>query len=349
MLGISVLPVFDSDKKVVRDGVLFKASDRCLKSCRQKCIEYYSNIWSKNGKHICPYGYTSFVKDSIIYTSFRLKGYYKKQKEINAKFNPIIDELQLNEIVNYDVKNNENLFKLEEAKDFVKDIVHEIRNINAQIISKADNLAYQLQNQNNRKKKPEWGEISRNILSLGEVIETRFLCYDISVNPESLLIGGTKITSIYKKFDKMRMCFNDLAKEKNINIKFSHTCDVSIDAYNSFELVPYLIIDNLIKYTIPGNDAVISFNKFEKNLSIEVRSCGPYVKNDEIDKITKKGFRAEAAIKYNKKGSGIGLSLLKKICDIHSISVEIESTKVEGKVRDSVDIGIFKLVLMIKL
>jgi len=345
---VNILPIYRIGFGEIKDGLLIKAHEYCLKRCREKCEKYYRDIHNIEGVHQCPNGFTSYVikdKDDIeIFTAFRLEKHYDKRK-CNARitkntYNPILTDKQFHDIINAYQKTS-NVFKLYgESTKFVNDIVHEIKNFNSLIVTKSELLMSRIEDASKRKKDETNLEISHNIFALSSLISLRYSVYDLTVNPEALKFGGANSILVHNKFFKIIKCYDEEARKRGISIKTSGSTAYKIEAYKTFSLLPFLLIDNAIKYSPDFEEILISFEENKNGLKIKIDSMGPNITKEELLNVFNKEFRSEAAKCTKISGSGIGLHLAQKICELHNININVDFKKENRKVK-SIDYGTF--------
>lgn len=97
---------------------------------------------------------------------------------------------------------------------------------------------------------------------------------------------------------------------------------LNIMGYKIFDLLPFVLLDNAIKYSPKDKDIRVTFLEKDNSLSVTIMSYGPPLLAGEEQFVFEETFRGEN-VKNTTEGSGIGLSLAKKICDIHDISIMI--------------------------
>ena len=132
--------------------------------------------------------------------------------------------------------------------------------------------------------------------------------------------------NIYKIIDKVRICIKDRATAKNIRINMSAYRQFrNIKAHDCIQLLPFLILDNAIKYSPNGETIDIIFNERENQQHVRISSLGPVVFQNELEKICSQGYRGEAAAKVTEDGMGIGLYTANCICKINNIKMEVNS------------------------
>ena len=77
------------------------------------------------------------------------------------------------------------------------------------------------------------------------------------------------------------------------------------------------LVDNAIKYTLPGGSIIVRVMKEEKRVSVEVTDTGIGMPQKQVVQVFKKFFRAENAQLYQTSGTGLGLYLAKNIVEHH--------------------------------
>jgi two-component system phosphate regulon sensor histidine kinase PhoR len=85
------------------------------------------------------------------------------------------------------------------------------------------------------------------------------------------------------------------------------------------------LIGNAIKYGIDGGKVEVTLTDEKNNLIIEVCDDGVGIPEEEITKIFKEFYRAENVKKISTEGSGLGLSVVKKIIDRHNGLIKVKS------------------------
>ena len=85
------------------------------------------------------------------------------------------------------------------------------------------------------------------------------------------------------------------------------------------------ILDNAIKYNVYGGRIELTGNISSSGLMVIVRNTGPGVDKVEISKIFDQFYRVEKSRSTEHGGSGLGLSIVKRIVELHGGSVQFES------------------------
>lgn len=89
------------------------------------------------------------------------------------------------------------------------------------------------------------------------------------------------------------------------------------------------IVDNAVKYTLPGGRVFISIEKQGDYVQVKIKDTGVGIPKSELHKLFSKFFRATNVIHLQTDGSGLGLFIVKSIILRHGGQVWVDS--VEGK------------------
>ncbi len=131
----------------------------------------------------------------------------------------------------------------------------------------------------------------------------------------------------------IKECINllsPLAAQKNINIIFKEEPLFSIDIdSNLIKEVFINIIDNSIKYCPNGSTLEIVSSDAKDTVCITFSDNGPGVPEKEHSVIFEKFYRSKNNTS-NKKGTGLGLYLVRYFIEIHDGTVEMQSLKNKG-------------------
>ncbi|MES9972084.1 MAG: ATP-binding protein [Candidatus Thiodiazotropha sp.] len=84
------------------------------------------------------------------------------------------------------------------------------------------------------------------------------------------------------------------------------------------------IIDNAIRYTPDKGEVCVKIEEHDSTIKIVVSDTGPGIPEDEQQGLYQRFRRGEDT---NIQGSGLGLSIVKRIVDLHHASIEMENRK----------------------
>ncbi len=116
-------------------------------------------------------------------------------------------------------------------------------------------------------------------------------------------------------------------------IKFAFDLPNQLNVYidkNLIERVFINLVNNAIKFTGSGGQIKISCKKQENQAIISVADTGCGIKKDHLEKVFQEFFTVANPVNQGAKGSGLGLSLVKKIIDTHKEKIWVESEVEKG-------------------
>lgn len=156
------------------------------------------------------------------------------------------------------------------------------------------------------------------------------------------LIDSTKIDRGFisynpQNYDLVRfiedICFSvsEFIKSNNLTIIFDTDIEEKIISFDldHMERIILNLISNAIKFNKPNGSIVVSISCKDK-IYISVKDSGIGIPKDKIDKIFGRFEQVGSKTKKEKEGSGIGLSLVKSLVEIHNGCISVKSREGEG-------------------
>lgn len=229
------------------------------------------------------------------------------------------DEVQtLVENFNYMVSELSNTECLQ--KDFIDNVSHEIKTP----INSIQGFAKLLEDDNlTKEEKEEYIEI---ILEESD----RLLNLSTSILELSKLQHQEKITkrdeiNLTEQIQKAITLLEPKWKEKQLTISFSPSNSYFYGDENLIYQVWINLIDNAIKFSKENGNIDISIEESKDEIIVKIKDNGIGMKKGEIKKIFTRFYQVDTS--HSGKGSGLGLSIVKRIIDLSSGTVEVESEK----------------------
>lgn len=224
------------------------------------------------------------------------------------------------------IEANERLQNMDEEKDdFISTVTHELRtpltSIKAFIEIIQDNPDIEqtqrdkfLTNMNN--------EIDRMSRLINQVLDMEKL------ESGTLSLAMEKV-SPYQIIEDSLLTMNHLFQTKNIKIEkdLENIKNVVIQGERDrLKQVFVNILSNSTKYIDSKNGVISLYGKVEKdNIILSIKDNGRGIKKENIDRIFEKFFQARDQTRKKPKGSGLGLSITKRILDLHHGEIKVES------------------------
>jgi K+-sensing histidine kinase KdpD len=123
-----------------------------------------------------------------------------------------------------------------------------------------------------------------------------------------------------------------VGSEKGIDIILeNHLGNIYINIdRNKIEQVLNNLIYNAIKFSYSNSEIKVVISKMGNYIKTEVIDYGLGIKEEDQDKLFQPFNKTSTKPTNNERGSGLGLSIVKKIIDIHGGKIELKSTPGEG-------------------
>ena len=143
--------------------------------------------------------------------------------------------------------------------------------------------------------------------------------------------------------DKQEEFYLDELTDESINelknFAKLHKVEVTLEVKDSLELLgfPNLLkiaiknaLKNAIQFSNENSKVIIKIFKKDDFLNISIQDFGIGIAKEEQNKIFEKFYRTDKSRNKNSGGTGLGMSILKKIIDIHKGEINIKSIENQG-------------------
>ena len=143
--------------------------------------------------------------------------------------------------------------------------------------------------------------------------------------------------NIVKYIKEIFLSFTEFAKDGDYKYTFESSDEEILVYFDRFKLerVFYNLISNAFRYTPKGGEIAVKIRKEVGQIIIEVEDTGIGIAKEHVDKIFDLFFEIPAhnneQINYN-KGTGIGLSIVKNIINLHKGTITVENKTTKGVV-----------------
>ncbi len=229
-----------------------------------------------------------------------------------------------------DVKKlNINLKELNDEKnEFMAIAVHDLKNPLQNILSTARILK-----RSNDLPKEEMNEFTGNIINQ---TDRMFNIIKKLLDQNAIDQGELKIK--YSTFDANEVCrevvssFREDAERKHISLVLNESfnpINLNTDKVILYEILQNLV-SNAIKFSEEHKFITLNVIDFDTELKLEVIDQGPGFSDEDKKKMFNKFARLSAKPTGNEHSTGLGLSIVKKLCEILGASLKLESNQGEG-------------------
>lgn len=164
-----------------------------------------------------------------------------------------------------------------------------------------------------------FGRLLNNLNTLKE-----FEAESIKLNFEKVYLDEL-ISDIYKDF---HMAAENKGISLHYDIESNKNYDVTGDK-DKLKQVFINLISNALKFTEEHGDIWVSLYTHNKNIIVEVKDNGIGIKKEDLAFIFERLYRGDKS--RNKiEGTGIGLTIVKSIVQLHSASIDVDSEEGNG-------------------
>lgn len=131
--------------------------------------------------------------------------------------------------------------------------------------------------------------------------------------------------NIVKVIEDITLSIAEYVKHKKINLIFNTDVEEITLACDpdKIERVMLNLLSNAIKYTDDNGDIYVSLNKVNEDVVVSVKDSGVGIPNDKLELIFDRFGQANDILSRRCEGSGIGLSIVKSIVEMHGGKIEV--------------------------
>jgi two-component system sensor histidine kinase KdpD len=115
----------------------------------------------------------------------------------------------------------------------------------------------------------------------------------------------------------------------SIDFQVSSVHDVVYADGKLLQMALFQVLDNAAKYSRPNSQVVIAVREEEAELVIRVKNEGSFIPDGEKEKVFQRFYRCSGSVKTI-SGTGIGLSVVRRIAEAHRGRTWVESDQVNG-------------------
>lgn len=123
------------------------------------------------------------------------------------------------------------------------------------------------------------------------------------------------------------------SKENNdMNIIFDTDCEQIIMACDCDEIerIIFNLLSNAVKYSFSKEPIMVSIKSTADNVKISVKDSGIGIPKDYLETVFEKLTRVDNNLTRNNEGSGIGLTIVKSLVNLHNGTIDVESELGKG-------------------
>lgn len=117
-------------------------------------------------------------------------------------------------------------------------------------------------------------------------------------------------------------------KEKEIEVVINFSVPYAYVSGDIFQLDQVLtnLITNALKYTNNKEKVIVSVDALSSHYKISIENTGAYIDNEELENIYSKFYRIDKSRNRSNNSTGLGLSIVKRILNLHNSDYSIKNT-----------------------
>lgn len=304
-------------------------------SHKNRLLNYESSdkiVWEKNSIIKYEQEFSNINEDNIFHTIIKVPLFHSTGTpknlviighDITYHIRSEKSKKLLNEMVEY-----ENL-----RTDFFANISHELRTPLNVILSALQYIEFMFKTDNNYKNNAILKKYS-DIMKQNSYRLVRIL---------NNLIDITKLDSGYFKLDPNNYNIVEIIEEiclsvapyiesKNLSFLFDTEIEEKIIACDAdlIERIMFNLLSNSIKFTNSGGQVTVNIYDKIDTIQICVKDTGIGIPKDKLSLIFERFVQVDKSLSRKREGSGIGLSLVKSLTELHGGQIQLKSEVGKG-------------------
>jgi len=290
-----------------RNVTNYKFETRVISKCGESIwIQIKGHtIWNDDGSPLKMFGTVTDINERKI-TEVALKNTMEENKRL------------LNEVIEYDKLKTE----------FFTNISHEFRTPLNVILSVVQVLSvYEKKGEETvslKKVNKYMTNVRKNCYRLLKLINNLIDVTRIDLGFLKLKMKNEDIVNIVRQVVNS---VDEFISVKELKLTFNSDVQKKIMAFdvNKFERILLNLVSNAIKFTKPGGEIFIKVRDLNDVVKISVKDTGVGIEKNKLAIIFDRFRQVNSSLAKESQGSGIGLSIVKSLVEMHNGQIEVDS------------------------
>ena len=154
---------------------------------------------------------------------------------------------------------------------------------------------------------------------------------DISRLDANVVENQPKAVSLHTLVNQLCDEYREKAPHLTIQCEIDQQANIFIDPTILYRVV-HNLIDNAVKYTPEGNVTINSYEADNNNLVLTIADSGIGIPQDKLSTVFGEFEQLGNPERNREKGLGLGLSIVRRLCVIANIDIQLESMLGEGTI-----------------
>ncbi len=132
--------------------------------------------------------------------------------------------------------------------------------------------------------------------------------------------------------EEITLSVSEYMKDKEINLIFDTDTEERVMALDSdmIERIILNLLSNAVKFTKPGGSIYVNLYEADNNFIVSIKDTGIGIPEDKLENIFDRFVQVDKSLTRSREGSGIGLSLVKSLVELHEGNIKVVSKLGEG-------------------
>ncbi|GAB6273244.1 MAG: ATP-binding protein [Peptococcaceae bacterium] len=149
---------------------------------------------------------------------------------------------------------------------------------------------------------------------------------------ERRVVHRWQLVQLKEIINQVTVMFQPQAQQKSLSLTVEIPVELPCISGDPDLLAQVLtnLVDNAIKYTLPGGQVLIRATIDRENVQVEVKDTGIGIPPEDLPRVFERFYRVEKARARELGGIGVGLAIVKHIIKAHGGSIKAESIPHQG-------------------
>lgn len=212
-------------------------------------------------------------------------------------------------------------------RNFISNASHELKTPLAKATSSLDIALMNIHDKQVHEAEKEIYLVREDILGLGGIVDSLLFLSkinDTKSQKKDIINVVLLMNGVIKRYE------NEF-RDRDINVVFIHKEQLQIHFLKEhFEILVSNLISNAIKYTPNGGSVTLSFQTSNSGLKLVIEDNGAGIEKRDLEHIFDRFYRGSLNVNNKDDGYGLGMSIVKEICDVNGLKIELASSKGKG-------------------
>ncbi len=210
---------------------------------------------------------------------------------------------------------------VEERTRQALEMFHDVQTAASSIIRSAERLQASQTGRTDDEKFAALHPAAQTLVKAARLLELRLRTMPIVTNPSAAAYGRRYTKLLVSIVYSLVKTLEPVAQARRIAVKLLGESRKRVDVYESFDLLPLILIENAVKYSSENQSVEVHVNDTDTGVAISVESFSPWIPPDERARIFERRFRASTSTAVANAGSGLGLYIAESVARAHSTHI----------------------------